>query len=160
MPTRSEIATNPNKPVTTQKNRLGRKKQLLCVVQVAKGSLMAANRLFLPQNVVDTWLAEGRVRLMGDELKLEPQGHVLHLTSALHFKSEVAGGPDEHELVGKVKAMDAVAALSGEHCADSVVLGDNAYEVEEGFLAEPTSGVTADDNDQQPDAITRLFMEM
>jgi hypothetical protein len=30
-----------------------------------------------------------------------------------------------------------VVALGGEHCAGSVILGDNAYEVVEGFLGLP-----------------------
>lgn len=121
---------------------------------------MATNRLFLPQSAVDTWLASGSVRLMGDELRVEPHGQVLSLSSALHFKSEVAGGPDENRLVGKVKSLEAVNALAGEHCADSVVLGDNAYEVEEGFLAQPMTPTLAEDGDAHPDPITRLFMEL
>ena len=32
--------------------------------------------------------------------------------------------------------MEQVQALSGEHYADSVILGDNAYQVIEGFLGE------------------------
>ena len=84
----------------------------------------------------------------------------MHLTAALHFKGEVAGGPDENKLVGKVKSLEAVAGLSGEHCADSVVLGDNAYDVEEGFIALPLSSISAEDEEAQSDAITRLFMEL
>jgi hypothetical protein len=29
-----------------------------------------------------------------------------------------------------------VTAMNGEHCADSVVLGDSAYQVVEGFVGE------------------------
>jgi hypothetical protein len=121
---------------------------------------MAENRLFLPQAAVDAWMADGRARLMGEELKLEPQGYTLHLTSALLFKAEVTGSPDAYDLVGKAKSLEAVSALSGEHCADSVILGDNAYEVEEGFLAEPLAKFTPPDDGSQPDPLTRLFMEL
>lgn len=121
---------------------------------------MADNCLFLPQLAVDTWLADGKARLVDDELRLEPQGFGLRLRSALHFKAEVAEGQDPHDLVGRVKTLDAVAAMDGEHFADSVVLGDNAYEVEEGFLAEPMAEFAPTDDGNHPDPLTRLLMEL
>jgi hypothetical protein len=39
--------------------------------------------------------------------------------------------------VGRVKDLEQVAALNGEHCAESVIIGDHAYDVIEGFLGEP-----------------------
>lgn len=49
-------------------------------------------------------------------------------------------------MCGKVKSVEDVTALSGEVAGGSVVLGDNAYEVVEGFLADlssATDGVAA-----------------
>lgn len=108
---------------------------------------MASNRLFLPQEAVDIWLADGKIAIEDDLLTLR-RGDAqlqLRLSSALRFTEEVAEGSDPHGLVGKVKTLDAVGALEGEHYADSVVLGDNAYQVVEGFLAELSSisGVAA-----------------
>ena len=39
---------------------------------------------------------------------------------------------DPHDLVGRIKSLEQVTAMEGEHCADSVIIGDNAYEVVEG----------------------------
>jgi hypothetical protein len=98
---------------------------------------MAENRVFFPQQALDRWLEQGRITLVGDELTIAPGGRRFRLVSALRFMSEVAGAEDVHALVGKVKSVEDVLALSGEHYADSVVLGDNAYSVVEGFLGQP-----------------------
>ena len=58
--------------------------------------------------------------------------------------------------MGKVKTVLAVQALEGEHFADSVVLGDNAYAVDEGFLASPLDGAVGTDLA----SLTRLIMEL
>jgi hypothetical protein len=97
---------------------------------------MGVNRVFFPQLALDEWLDEGKLQLEGDTLTLLPEGRRYRLTSALRFLAEVAEGTDPNDLVGKVKDQEQVAALEGEHCADSVVIGDNAYEVVEGFVAE------------------------
>lgn len=98
---------------------------------------MGANRVFFPQLALDEWLEEGRLELEGDTLTLLPEGKRYRLTSALRFLAEVAEGTDPHDLIGRVKNLEQLSELEGEHCADSVVIGDNAYDVVEGFLAEP-----------------------
>jgi len=97
---------------------------------------MNANRVFFPQQTLDQWLEQGCAALVGDELMLGPDGRRFRLSSALRFVEEVGGGGDPHALIGKVKAVDEVQALAGEHCADSVIIGDSAYQVVEGFLGE------------------------
>jgi hypothetical protein len=97
---------------------------------------MAANRVFFPQEGVDRWLAEGRVTIEGETLSVAPAGPDFLLRGAVCFKAEVAGGGDVHALVGKVKSIDEVTALAGEHVSGSVVLADDAYEVVDGFLGE------------------------
>jgi hypothetical protein len=69
-------------------------------------------------------------------LGLLPNGPSFVLTSAVLFRSEVAAGNDAPGLCGKVKTLAAVEALSGEHASGSVVLGDHAYEVVDGFVGE------------------------
>jgi hypothetical protein len=100
------------------------------------------HRAFLSQELLDRWLAEGVVSLEGDLLGLPPldqgaaQGPQLRLESAVLFRMEVASGEDPHALCGKVKSLPAIEALGGEHAPGSVVVGDSAYEVTEGFLGE------------------------
>src|SRR5262245_61250579 len=95
------------------------------------GRRMSANRVFFPQKALDEWREIGRVTLLGDELTLLPEGRRFQLTSALRFLAEVADSADTHDLVGRVKSVEQVQALHGEHYADSVILGDNAYQVVE-----------------------------
>jgi hypothetical protein len=98
---------------------------------------MTANRVFFPQQALDTWLEQGRVALVGDELTITPEGRRFLLTSAVRFMAEVAEGRDPHDLVGKVKDLEQVAMLCGEHSVSTVIIGDYAYDVIEGFLGEP-----------------------
>lgn len=105
---------------------------------------MSANRVFFPQEAVDLWLADGRVSLDGDVLRVLPNGPSLTLTGAVHIKTEVAGGGDEALLCGKVKSVEVLVALSGEVASGSLVLGDNAYEVVDGFLADLVEASAAD----------------
>ena len=98
---------------------------------------MTANRVFFPQEALGAWLEEERIELDGEYMTLNPDGQRFKICSALRILSEVAEGSDPHGLVGKVKTLEAIGELGGEHYADSVLLGDNAYEVVEGFLGEP-----------------------
>jgi hypothetical protein len=97
---------------------------------------MATNRAFFSQDLVGRWLAAGHITLEGDVLACTPNGPAFRLSTALLFVSEVASGDDTPRLCGKVKTLAAVEELSGEHAPGSVVLGDHAYEVVDGFLGE------------------------
>jgi hypothetical protein len=97
---------------------------------------MPTNRAFFSQDWVDRWLAEGRVSLEGDVLALGADGPSFQLSSAVLFRAEVASGDDALKLCGRVKTLAAVRELSGEHAPGSVVIGENAYEVLDGFIGE------------------------
>src|SRR3972149_3661273 len=103
---------------------------------VTAGRKMPKSRVFFPQAALDSWLEQGRVALVDQEMTLLPAGERYRLTPAVRVMQEVAEGSDAHALVGKVKTLEQLASLGGEHCADSVILGDNAYAVIEGFLGE------------------------
>lgn len=99
--------------------------------------------MFVSQATLDQWLGDDAVDVDGDVMAIRRLGHRFQLNTAFHFLSEVAEGGDSGELVGKVKTLDQVVALGGEHCAGSVILGDNAYEVIEGFLGLPIDDANA-----------------
>lgn len=99
---------------------------------------MTLSRVFFPQEALEAWMADSRAHVVGETLFLD--GQAFTLETAVRFMDEVAGGGDATRLIGRVQTLDQVAALGGEHCADSVVLGDNAYQVVEGFLAGPELG--------------------
>ncbi len=104
---------------------------------------MGKNRVFVSQETLDRWLDEGKIDVDGEEMTLNPEGQRFQLKTALHFVREVAGGGDGAGLVGKVKDLEQVVTLGGEHYADSVILGDDAYEVVEGFVGEPLHEVAS-----------------
>jgi hypothetical protein len=101
---------------------------------------MAQARVFVPQDAVEGWLSEGRADLSQDLLTLD--GRRFQVSGAVRFVAEVSGAPDEARLVGRVKSREQLLALSAEHSGQSVVLGDNAYDVVEGYLLAP-EGATA-----------------
>lgn len=119
---------------------------------------MADNRVFLPQLAVDTWLQEGRIELDGEVMTLHPAGQQFRLETAVRFVSELTGEPDPNDLLGRVKTLDQITGLSGEHCADSVIIGDNAYEVVEGFIGKPVLDGPARGPEGDFDPITNLLM--
>ena len=89
--------------------------------------------------MLDTWVEEGRVTFVGDELTVTRETRRFRLESAVRFVAEVASGDDPHGLVGKVKTLAHIEALAGEHDTGSVILGEHAYDVIDGFLGEATA---------------------
>ena len=59
------------------------------------------------------------------------------ISEAIRVVSEVTGSPDKHDLVGKVKGKGALEELGAEILEDSMIIGDNAYEVVPGWLGTP-----------------------
>lgn len=115
--------------------------------------MSVTHRAFLSQELLDRWLAEGLVSLEGETLGLLPDGPSFRLESAVLFQEDVAGAGDPLALCGKVKSLPAISALGGEHAPGSVVVGDSAYEVTEGFLGELTP---AGDGQRALGALTAL----
>jgi len=106
---------------------------------------VAQNRLFVSQETLDVWLSNERVSVDGEIMTLKPEGQQFRLLTAVHFLNEVANGGDEQHLVGKVKDVAQVEGFGGELCSGSVILGDNAYEVVEGFVGEPLGPIAQAD---------------
>jgi hypothetical protein len=121
---------------------------------------MAVLKLFIPQERLDDWSASGTVGLDDTRMSLRDGDEGLDLAPAVRIVREVSGEGDPRGLVGKVKTLEQLEELGADHYRDSVIVGDSAYEVIEGFVgawaapaqrpasvAEQTSG--ADDGGQQ-----------
>lgn len=91
-------------------------------------------RMFIAHETLETWVTQGRAELDAQMLLDRETGHRFRLAEGVRFLEELTGLPDSRELVGKVKDLDALAAMGGEHMADSVILGDNAYRVQPGMV--------------------------
>ena len=94
-----------------------------------------ADYLFVPQSVLDKWVEHGRVELKGRVLTLVREKKSFQLTGAVRFVAMEAGD-DAAKLLGKVKTLDALKQMRAEHYMESVILGESAYKVQQGFLAE------------------------
>jgi hypothetical protein len=94
-------------------------------------------KVFIPQDVVDSWVTADKVDLSGEVMTFRGLGVALRMVPGYYF-DHVSGGSDEgHHLLGRAKVKAAIAAMGAEAYMDSVILGETAYEVESGFLAKP-----------------------
>ena len=116
---------------------------------------MASCRLFLSQEALDRWVSTGRCTIDGEELTDKTTSQKFRLITGVRFMSEVTGQADAAALVGKVKDMEQLEQLKAEHLHDSVILGENAYAVQEGFVGTPlVQEVAADVPKPRPRAAT------
>lgn len=96
------------------------------------------NRVFFPQSAVDQWGIDGKIDLVAGELILLAHGRRFKVEEAVHVVSEVTGAPDGHQVLGKVRARQALSNAGAELLENSMILGENAYEVVPGWLGRAT----------------------
>lgn len=89
--------------------------------------------VFLAQKQLDAWTDEGRVQLDGETLALPEEERTIALVPAVRILAVADGSDDPHGLVGKVKTLAQLKELGAEHYFDSVLHGETAYQVDEGF---------------------------
>ncbi len=94
-----------------------------------------ADYLFVPQSVLDKWSEAGRIQVEGNVLTILGEGKNFSLTSAVRFM-KMEAGEDTSGLLQKVKTTDALKQMGAEHYMESVILGEVAYQVQQGFLAD------------------------
>lgn len=94
-------------------------------------------RLYISQNRIDAWSAENRIDIKGDRMTLVEHGRAFIVQPAVRFLKVSGDEPDPHDLLGKVKAADELEAMGADLMATSVIFGDTAYDVENGFVGEP-----------------------
>ncbi len=93
-------------------------------------------RLFISQDQMDRWTAEGKVHLADDVMHLPALNRSFKLVTAVYFQAMVEG-VDVHGLLGRVKSEQQLFSLGAEHYGASVILGEVGYECVEGFLGAP-----------------------
>jgi hypothetical protein len=95
--------------------------------------------LFVSQAMLDGWAEQGKIDFAGNVLTLLPgggQGRSYRLRPAVRFLALLDAGVDHHALLSKVKTHAQLKELAAEVVGDSCLVGETAYEVEPGFLAE------------------------
>jgi hypothetical protein len=94
-----------------------------------------ADYLFVPQSVLDKWSEAGRIQVDGNVLTILGENKNFSLTQAVRFM-KMEAGDDTSGLLQKVKTTDALKQMGAEHYMESVILGEAAYQVQQGFLAD------------------------
>jgi hypothetical protein len=98
-----------------------------------------AGLLFVAQAMLDSWAEQGMIDFVGNVMTLlagEGKGRSYALDPAVRFMKVLGADADPNQLLRKVKSLAQLRELGAEAVDSSVILGDVAYEVEPGFLAE------------------------
>jgi hypothetical protein len=103
---------------------------------------MGVTALFLPQDRIDIWERSGAVDFDGESLGIRGEAASVELVPAVRFIKELSGSEDPNDLVGVVKTIDEITDLGADHYRDSVLIGETAYEVVEGYIARPMRVIT------------------
>ena len=96
------------------------------------------NRIFFPQAALDQWVTEGSVELAGNQLTILREDRRYRIAEAVRVLREVTGTPDQNDVIGKVKSRVFFEELGAEILEDSMIIGENAYQVKTGWLGAPT----------------------
>ena len=98
--------------------------------------------LFVSQAMLDSWAEQGKIDFVGNVMTLlagEGKGRSYALDPAVRFMKVLGGDADPNGLVHKVKSVKQLREMGAEPAEDSCILGDVAYEVQPGFLAEASA---------------------
>jgi hypothetical protein len=97
------------------------------------------SRLFVSQELLDQWAGEGKVELEGTTLKLTAEKVDFQIQAGVRFL-KLAAGEDREQLIGRVKSEAQMNKLGAELYMNSVLVGEDAYDVQSGFLCEVPTG--------------------
>lgn len=75
--------------------------------------------------------------LNGDRMVLTELNRGFTMTPAVCFVAANGQPDDPNDLVGRVKSNTQLEAMGAELLSNSVIYGDTAYDVIDGFLGEP-----------------------
>ncbi|MGC8580275.1 MAG: pentapeptide repeat-containing protein [bacterium] len=105
-----------------------------------RGAKGLSEKVFFTQKALDDLNAQGKLLLEGEKItiltKTKPS---FNLQQAVRFIS-VESGTDENRLVGKIKTLVELNNMNAEVFPDSVVINENVYRIENGFIGVPVSG--------------------
>ncbi len=95
--------------------------------------------LFVSQAMLDSWAEAGKIDFVGNVMTVlagDGKGRSYALEPAVRFLEVLGQEKDPHGLLHKVKSTAQLKELGAEPAGDSCILGDVAYQVQPGFLAE------------------------
>lgn len=119
--------------------------------------LAGVTKLFLPQAQLEEWALADKADLREGKLVVMAEGGAsFPVTPAVHFV-QLVSGEDSQGLVARVKTEEQLARLGAEQMADSVLVGDNAYEVVPGYVTEVASAPRPEGGAKKPDSEADLL---
>lgn len=92
--------------------------------------------VFISQAMLQQWAEAGKVQVDGEILILLKENRQVDLNPAVRFTELLGAEDDPHKLLGKVKTKQQLDDIGAEHYMDSVIYGDVAYTVIEGFMGD------------------------
>jgi hypothetical protein len=95
--------------------------------------------LFVSQAMLDSWAEQGKIDFVGNVMTVLAgggEGRSYALEPAVRFMKVLGEEKDAHALLHKVKSVSHLKEMGADPAGDSCILGDVAYEVQPGFLAE------------------------
>jgi hypothetical protein len=125
---------------------------------------MGKNRVFFPQQVLDRWLDAGDAELFRNELTLKAEKKRYRLVEGVRVLSEVSGSGDQYDITGKVKTVAFLSELGAELLGESMLIGDNAYEIVPGWLGQPrieqagADGINQSEGSQSDEELLASFL--
>jgi len=114
--------------------------------------------LFVSQAILDTWASQGKIDFAGNVMTTvagRSAGRSYRLEPAVRFLQVAGADSDPNGLLRKVKSEAQLREAGAEVMGSSVILGDVAYEVEPGFLAEAEALQAAAASQARPAAPTK-----
>lgn len=107
-------------------------------------------RFFISEEALARLMETEGAALDGSALSMPGRKLAVDVTEAVYVLREVAGEPDKADLVGKVRSVESLATAGADYYRGSVIVGDNAYDVVEGYLGIADEGWTWPDGRAAP----------
>ena len=92
--------------------------------------------VFIAQSTLTEWSDAGKIRVEDTTLVLIREQRTVDLIPAVRFTALEFGDEDPNKLLGKVKTSAQLKEMGAEHMAESVIYGEMAYKVVEGFMGD------------------------
>jgi hypothetical protein len=91
--------------------------------------------LFLPQTKLEEWAIAEKADMKDGQLVVAGEAKPYPMAPAVHF-AKLVTGKDERQLLNKVRTQAQLDELKAEQMAESVLLGETAYEVVTGYVLQ------------------------
>ncbi|HEY1087366.1 MAG TPA: hypothetical protein VGE37_06715 [Archangium sp.] len=92
-------------------------------------------KLFLPHKTLEDWMVAEKADLQDGKVLVTETKSSYPVSAAVHFH-KLASGEDTQGLLGRVKTTAQLTDMNAEHFADSCIVGETAYQVVEGYVAD------------------------